>query len=151
MYERILVAVDGGPSSDLAIAQAAALAKALGAEVKVLYVVDDSDMFLDAGFVNPQEIMDGLVSVGKKALAAAARRFQDAGIRFQTELAEKPTVPGDIAGTIIRYAEHWPADVIVMGTHGRRGVRRVIMGSVSEGVVAGSGKPVLLIRGEPIH
>ena len=65
MYERILVAVDGGPSSDLAIAQAAALAKALGAEVKVLYVVDDSDMFLDAGFVNPQEIMDGLVSVGK--------------------------------------------------------------------------------------
>jgi len=151
MYERILVAVDGGPSSDLAIAQATGLAKALGAEVKVLFVVDDSEMFLDAGFVDPQQIMDGLISLGKKALAAAARRLQDAGVRFQTELADKPTVPGDIAGTIVRHAEHWPADVIVMGTHGRRGVRRVIMGSVSEGVVAGTGKPVLLIRGETLH
>ena len=148
MYERILVAVDGSPSSDLAIAQAAGLAKGLGAEVKVLFVVDEGEVFLEAGFVNPQDILNGLTDFGRKALAAAAHRLQDAGVRFQTELAEKSAVPGDIAGAIVGYADRWPADVIVMGTRGRRGVRRMIMGSVSEGVVANTSKPVLLIRGE---
>jgi nucleotide-binding universal stress UspA family protein len=68
MYERILVAVDGSPSSDLAIAQAAGLAKGMGAEVKVLFVVDEGEVFLEAGFVNPQDILNGLTDFGRKAL-----------------------------------------------------------------------------------
>ncbi len=149
MYERILVAVDGGPSSELAIAQAVGLAKQLDAEVKVLFVVDDSELFFEAAYiVDPADILRGMVEVGKKALSSAARRFENAGVRCLTELAEKPVSPGNISGTIVSHAEQWPADLIIMGTHGRRGMRRVIMGSVSEGVVSKSSRPVLLIRGE---
>lgn len=152
MYERILVAVDGGPSSELAIAQAVGLAKQLAAEVKVLFVVDDSELFFEAAYlVDPTEIVRGMIHVGRKALAVAALCFENAGVRCLTELAERPVSPGDISATIVDRAEHWPADLIIMGTHGRRGVRRVIMGSVSEGVVSKSGKPVLLIRGETEH
>lgn len=151
MYERILVAVDGGPSSQLAIAQAVGLAKHLAAEVKVLFVVDDSDAFFEPAYVDPNQIVSGMIEVGQKALATAARRFENAGVRCLTELIEQPLSPGDISGTIVRCADQWPADLIIMGTHGRRGVRRVIMGSVSEGVISKSGKPVLLIRGETVH
>nr|WP_315594443.1 universal stress protein [uncultured Cupriavidus sp.] len=151
MYERILVAVDGGPSSELAIAQAVGLAKQIGAEVKVLFVVDDSDLFFESAYIDPNEIVSGMINVGQKALAAAARRFENAGVRCLTELAEKPVSPGNISGTIVSHADQWPADLIIMGTHGRRGVRRVIMGSVSEGVIAKTAKPVLLIRGESVH
>ncbi len=151
MYERILVAVDGGPSSELAIAQAVGLARQIGAEVKVLFVVDDSDLFFESAYIDPNEIVSGMINVGQKALAAAARRFENAGVRCLTELAEKPVSPGNISGTIVSHADQWPADLIIMGTHGRRGVRRVIMGSVSEGVIAKTAKPVLLIRGETVH
>ena len=151
MYERILVAVDGGPSSDLAISQAVGLAKSMHAEVKVLFVVDDTELFFEPAFIDPEEIMRGMLSVGQKAVSSAARRFENAGVRCLTELAERPVSPGDLSGTIVHHAEQWPADLIVMGTHGRRGVRRVIMGSVSEGVVSRSSKPVLLIRGEKPH
>ncbi len=151
MYERILVAVDGGPSSELAIAQAVGLAKQLQAEVKVLFVVDDSELFFEHAYIDPNEIVNGMISVGQKALATAARRFENAGVRCLTELAEKPVSPGNISGTIVNHADQWPADLIIMGTHGRRGMRRVIMGSVSEGVISKSTKPVLLIRGETVH
>ncbi|AZG16886.1 MULTISPECIES: universal stress protein [Cupriavidus] len=151
MYERILVAVDGGPSSELAIAQAVGLAKQLQAEVKVLFVVDDSELFFEHAYIDPTEIVNGMVHVGQKALAAASRRFENAGVRCLTALAEKPVSPGNISGTIVSHADQWQADLIVMGTHGRRGMRRVIMGSVSEGVISKSAKPVLLIRGESVH
>lgn len=151
MYERILVAVDGGPSSELAIAQAVGLAKQLQAEVKVLFVVDDSELFFEHAYIDPNEIVSGMISVGQKALATAARRFENAGVRCLTELAEQPVSPGNISGTIVNHADQWPADLIIMGTHGRRGMRRVIMGSVSEGVISKSTKPVLLIRGETVH
>lgn len=151
MYERILVAVDGGPSSELAIAQAVGLAKSLQAEVKVLFVVDDSELFFEPAYVDPNAVVAGMINVGEKALAAAARRFENAGVRCLTELAEKPVSPGNISGTIVERADMWPADLIIMGTHGRRGVRRVIMGSVSEGVISKSTKPVLLVRCETVH
>ncbi|PLP97230.1 universal stress protein [Cupriavidus pauculus] len=151
MYERILVAVDGGPSSELAISQAVGLAKHLSAEVKVLFVVDDSELFFEYAHIDPSQIVGGMIEVGQKALASAARRFENANVRCLTELAEKPVSPGNISGTIVKCADHWPADLIIMGTHGRRGMRRVIMGSVSEGVISKSNKPVLLIRGETVH
>ncbi|MEN7530728.1 MULTISPECIES: universal stress protein [unclassified Cupriavidus] len=151
MYKRILIAIDGGPSSEQAIFQAVGLAKELGAEVKILFVVDDSEFFFEPAYVNPQEVLRGMLEVGQQALARAARRFENAGVRALTELAEKPVSPGDISGTIVSHAEQWPAELVVMGTHGRRGVRRMIMGSVSEGVVAKSAKPVLLIRGDTVH
>lgn len=56
--------------------------------------------------------------------------------------------PGKIADTIVAEADARNADLIVLGTHGRRGVRRLVMGSVAEGVIRQSNKPVLLVRSE---
>jgi nucleotide-binding universal stress UspA family protein len=148
MYKRILLAVDGSRSSDLALSQAITIAKATGAEVKVLYVVDDSDIYLDAGYFDPREVINNLAAHGRKVLDATIAGLGEAGIRCNAQLDEKPVAPGRISSTIVTEADSWDADLIVMGTHGRRGVRRMMMGSVSEGVVAKSNKPILLVRSE---
>ncbi|WP_354683502.1 universal stress protein [Cupriavidus necator] len=148
MYQRILLAVDGSRSSDLALSQAVIIARATGAEVKVLYVVDDSDVYFEASYFDPRELVENLTTHGRKALDAATARLGEAGIRNTTKLDEKPVAPGRISSTIVAEADAWNADLIVMGTHGRRGVRRLLMGSVSEGVLHKTIKPVLLVRSE---
>ncbi|SDD63632.1 Nucleotide-binding universal stress protein, UspA family [Cupriavidus sp. YR651] len=148
MYQRILLAVDGGPSSELAISQAQYMARATNAEVKAIFVVDDSDLFFETSYIDPNDVLRGLISVGQQALASAARKLNEAGIRCITELIERPVAPGQISSTIVAQADEWSADLIVMGTHGRRGMKRLIMGSVSEGVIAKTNKPVLLVRSE---
>ncbi|AEI80325.1 universal stress protein UspA family [Cupriavidus necator N-1] len=148
MYQRILLAVDGSRSSDLALSQAIIIAKATGAEVKALFVVDDSDVFFEASYFNPKELIDNITAHGRKALDAASARLSEAGVRNSVKLDEKPVAPGRISLTIVTEADAWNADLIVLGTHGRRGVRRLLMGSVSEGVLAKTSKPVLLVRSE---
>ncbi|AQV94000.1 MULTISPECIES: universal stress protein [Cupriavidus] len=148
MYQRILLAVDGSRSSDLALSQAIIIARATGAEVKALFVVDDSDVFFEASYFNPKELVDNITAHGRKALDAAAARLSEAGVRNSVQLDKKPVSPGRISLTIVTDADAWNADLIVLGTHGRRGVRRLLMGSVSEGVLAKTSKPVLLVRSE---
>ena len=148
MYKRILVPIDGGPSSALALSQAITVAKATGAQVKVLFVVDDSDVFFESSYPHAEDMTKAISRVGTSALSRASNRLGSAGVRFLTELAKRPITPGLIAATIVERADCWPADLIVMGTHGRRGLRRLILGSISEGVIAQTTKPVLLIRAE---
>jgi nucleotide-binding universal stress UspA family protein len=148
MYQRILLAVDGSRSSDLALSQAIIIAKATGAEVKALFVVDDSDVYFEASYFNPKELVDNIITHGRKALDAASARLSEAGVRNSVQLDEKPVSPGRISLTIVSEADAWNADLIVLGTHGRRGVRRLLMGSVSEGVLTKTSKPVLLVRSE---
>ncbi|AGW90065.1 MULTISPECIES: universal stress protein [Cupriavidus] len=148
MYKRILLAVDGSRSSDLALSQAIAIGRATNAEVKVLYVVDDSDIYFEAGYFDPHELVNKLVSHGRKALDATTAHLSEAGIRCNAQLDEKPVAPGRISSTIVNEANTRNADMIAFWTHGRRGVRRVLMGSVSEGVLAQTIRPVLLVRSE---
>jgi nucleotide-binding universal stress UspA family protein len=148
MYQRILLAVDGSQSSGLALSQAITIARATGAEVRALFVADDSDAFFDVAYFDAKALMEGILALGRKVLAEAAGRLEAAGVAHTTQLIEKPVAPGQISSTIVAQAEGWNADLIVLGTHGRRGVRRLLMGSVSEGVVSKSNRPVLLIRSE---
>ncbi|MGE8367071.1 universal stress protein [Cupriavidus basilensis] len=148
MYQKILLAVDGSRSSDLALSQAITVAKATGSEVKVLFVADDSDVFFSVGSYDPNKLMEGILAVGRNALAAAATRLAEAGVPHATRILERPVSPGQISTTIVEEADRWDADLIVVGTHGRRGFRRLVMGSVAEGVVHKSNKPVLMVRSE---
>lgn len=90
----------------------------------------------------------GDISHGRKALDAATDSLSEARIRCNAQLDEKPVAPGRISSTIVTEANTWNADMIILGTHGRRGVRRLLMGSVSEGVLAQTIRPVLLVRSE---
>lgn len=85
---------------------------------------------------------------GREILAATVDRFKAAGILCVTQMLERTNSPGLIADTIVAEADKWKADLIVLGTHGRRGIRRLVMGSVSEGVIRRTTLPVLLARSE---
>lgn len=148
MYQRILLAIDGSRSSDLALDQAITIAQPMGAEIKALYIVDDADMYFDASYFDPRELVSQLATHGRKVLDAAAARLTEAKIRHVTQLDERPVAPGQISSTIVTEADSWNADLIIMGTHGRRGIRRLLLGSVSEGVLAKTVRPLLLVRSE---
>ncbi|SDD84867.1 Nucleotide-binding universal stress protein, UspA family [Cupriavidus sp. YR651] len=148
MYQRILVAMDGGASSELALEQAMVIARAADAEVELVHVVDDRSPFLDVTGLDPMRLVEDLTTAGERVLSGAASRLEAWHIRHATRLLGRPMVDGDIAATIAAEANGWGADLIVMGTHGRRGVRRLVMGSVARGVIAQAVAPVLLVRAE---
>lgn len=146
MYQRILVALDGGRASEAALDHAIALAQATGAEVEAVFVIDDSSPFLDVTGMDPVRLAEDLATAAESVLSAAANRLGRAGVRHSTRLLGKHMIQDDIATTIVAEAGAWPADLIVLGTHGRLGARRLIMGSVSRGVMTQTNLPVLLVR-----
>jgi nucleotide-binding universal stress UspA family protein len=93
--------------------------------------------------VNMGPILDSLKAAGRKTLARVARSARIAGARSETALVEH--FGGRVADAIVAQAKRWRADLIVMGTHGRRGMKRVLLGSDAELVVRYSPVPVLLV------
>ncbi len=146
-YNRIVVAVDGSSTSDLALREALRVAGG-GATILALYVVDNGVMLFDAGYYDPTQIERAFADSGKRALEAAGKVLADAGATFETKLVTEPAVAGDIAGSINEAAREWGGDLLVIGTHGRRGVRRIVLGSVAEAVIRQATMPVLLVRGQ---
>lgn len=148
MYNTIMVAVDGSPVADLALAEAARLAKALGSTVHLVHVVDDGYVLYDVGYFEPTMVNQALVDAGRKILDTARQALVAEGVQCTTRLIEEPFSPADIAITIEQAAREAKAELIIMGTHGRRGVRRLVLGSVAEGVLRLSKAPVLMVRGD---
>ncbi|AGW90099.1 MULTISPECIES: universal stress protein [Cupriavidus] len=146
MYRRILLAIDGSRSSLNALEQAVSMALATHAEVSAMFVVDDSDLFFEIRPGYRPWLMADIIAYGKQVLARAGERLSAAGVRWSSRLAETPGTPAKVAEAIVAEADHWSADLIVMGTHGHRGVRRMVLGSVSEHVVSKTVRPVLLVR-----
>ena len=141
MYERILVPTDGSDVADAAAAHAVALAAAVGADLHVLYVVDADAM----GLVRPSqldvdEVRTSLSEAGERTAGAVADAAEEAGVEAETVV--RVGAPDE---AISEYAEEAAVDVIVMGTHGRSGLDRVILGSVTERVIRGSKIPVLAV------
>ncbi len=147
MYQRILVPSDGSPTSQRALEEALGLARQVGqgAQLELLHVVEiilfpDSEIYFN--YAELQKIMR---SSGEKILAQAEKMVREAGVAVQKRLLE---AGGErIANVIVEEARRWPADLIVIGTHGRSGFSRILFGSVAEGVVHTADVPVLLIRG----
>jgi nucleotide-binding universal stress UspA family protein len=147
MYQRILVPVDGSNTSDSALREAIKLASDRKAELWIVHVIEDVAPMWDVEFLNINDIREGLRQTGRRVLAKAEAVARDAGIKVETKLIETSPPGARIASMIAAEAKAWPADLIVIGTHGRRGVDHLLMGSVAEGVVRISPVPVLLIRG----
>lgn len=148
MYKRILVAVDGSDTSQLALREAVKLTKELKAQLRIVLVVEEMTIAWDAEFVDYHEIRKAVVHHGKEALKKAKLAAHEAGVEAETKLVELKDPGQRITDMIAQEADSWPADLIVIGTHGRRGFNHLLMGSVAEGVVRIATKPVLLIRGK---
>jgi nucleotide-binding universal stress UspA family protein len=139
MYERVLVPTDRSSEMDRVVAHAASLAEVHGGTLDFVYVVNT------AAFANlPMETSwDGLSETlreeGEAALAAAAEKAGDVP-------TERHLLEGGPSREITAYAERTGADLVVMGTHGRGGIDRILLGSVAERVVRSSPVPVLTVR-----
>lgn len=148
MYKRILVPVDGSPPSNKGLREALKLAKEKQCTMMLLHVVDELIITATPEAVyDATEIIESLREAGEEVLRASVETAQREGVTAESELVE--CVGGRAADIIVDRAKKWRADLIVLGTHGRRGVRRLVMGSDAEEVVRLSPVPVLLVRAEP--
>lgn len=140
MYERILVPTDGSDAAGVAVEHAIELASFVGARLYLLYVIDTS---ATAGVPRAQSgtIADILEDAGRQAIDDAMERAQAAEVPTETEIREGP-----VSDEIIAAAGAADADLIVMGTHGRSGIDRVLLGSVTDRVLKRSDCPVLVKR-----
>jgi nucleotide-binding universal stress UspA family protein len=145
MYQHILVPVDGSATSDRALQEAIRLARQQSAQLELVHVVEDIRLLDSDSYINYAEMQETVRKSGKKTLAHAQMVVQLTGMGAEINLLEAHGKR--IASIIVEEAERWPADLIVIGTHGRSGFSRVLFGSVAEGVVRTAHIPVLLIRG----
>jgi len=148
MYQRILVAVDGSATADLALQEALKWAQEGQAQLRLIHVIDVTSV--GEGQAVPETIARATRQKGQETLEMAARRARHVGVEVETVLLESHGQ--QFSRAIAEEAKHWPADLIVMGTHGRTGLARLVLGSVAEGVVHLASVPVLLIRSqEHVH
>ncbi len=147
-YNHILVAVDGSNGSNLALREATRLAKEMQAELQIVHVVDEATLNWDAEFADINEIRRSVRSSAQDILDEAAGVAREAGIEAGTRLMEIEVLGHTVSEMIAQEAAAWPADLIVIGTHGRRGLSHLLLGSVAEGVVRIAAKPILLVRGK---
>ena len=147
MYHRILVPVDGSPTSNAGLAEAIKLARLTGARVRVLHVVDETAFLLSGDSFAPMsgDVFTLLKEAGQAVLETARVTVDAAGIPVDTALFD--SLSSRLCDRVAEQVKKWGADVIVLGTHGRRGVGRMLLGSDAEQIVRTATVPVLLVRG----
>ena len=147
MYKSILVAIDGSQTSELALNEAIQFARAAGSRLHIVNVVDEVNLNWSE-FPNTAKLWNVLAASGRALLGKAASTAAEAGVEADTRLIELDRLGDRIPDVLAREADVWPADLIVVGTHGRRGLSHLFLGSVAEGIVRVASKPVLLVRGK---
>lgn len=149
MHHRILLAIDGSRPSDLAVDEAAKLGGE-GVQLKVITVADNPYLLLANPYgiyCNVETMREAIIEKCHHALQKAQRKLASLGVRAELHLVDlAETANFSIAEAILNYADTWQADLIVLGTHGRKGITRFFMGSVAECVARTSIRPVLLVR-----
>ena len=149
MYRRILVPVDGSGTSTLGLKQALGLARDQRARVRVLNVIDErviASAIDPYGAADTSALLQSMEATGKKALGAAVALAKPGKVTADT--AQVQSHGRYVSDVILDHAKTWRADLIVMGTHGRRGLNRLLLGSDAERVLREAPVPVLLVRGE---
>ena len=144
MFKQILVPIDGSPTAALAVAKALGLAKAFGATVTAIYVIDPYP-FTGVGteFAYGQDqYFAAAKAEANTALDAARATLEAGGVPTNTLSVDGHSVHRSILAT----AQSVGADLIVMGSHGRRGIEKLVLGSVTQRVLGDTHLPVLVVR-----
>ena len=145
MFKRILVPVDGSHTSTLGLQQAVKMAAEQKAKLRVISVVDylaiaqTLETSFDSGVV-----FEALRTESRRAIANALKLTHRHNVKAETALIEN--MSSRVADVVVREARKWKADLIVMGTHGRRGINRLMLGSDAETVLRTTQCPVLMVR-----
>lgn len=144
MYSNILVALDGGEMSPRVLDAALTLASTLHAQLHPVYIVEASVMAMGAPGYDPSILIATLREEGERLADEASKLMAARGV-IGTPLVAEADLGQTIAHRILSAAEELDADLIVMGTHGRSGLRRLMLGSVAESVLRHASIPVLMI------
>lgn len=144
MFKHLLVPIDGSPTSELAVGKAIGMAKAFDSAVTAIYVIDPYPFTgVGADFAYGQgQYLNAAKAAATEALADARKQMEQAGVKVQTATVESHTVWRGI----LEAAQSGGVDLIVMGSHGRSGIEKLVLGSVAQKIVTNTSLPVLLIR-----
>ena len=148
MYKRIAVAVDGSDTSTAALNEAVKLANVMGSTLLLLHVCEEIPVVWNMEGMTTfplEDVTQALIESGKQLLQRDKARVAESGIDAETRLVEDYNV--HVGAVISKEAEQWLADLLVVGTHGRKGLGHLLLGSVAEGVMRTASMPVLLLRG----
>jgi nucleotide-binding universal stress UspA family protein len=146
MYQRILVPVDGSATSDAGVAEAVRIAKLTHGQLRLLHVVDELPLTLSAeGYgAMSSDVLQLLRDGGERTLQRVRAGVHEQKIAVDTVLCE--SLAGRVCDHVAQQAKEWNADLIVLGTHGRHGAGRLLLGSDAEQVLRTAPVPVLLVR-----
>lgn len=149
MYKRILVPVDGSDAANRALSAALGLAVESGGIVRLLHVMDSGTFFggFDPYGTYTADLLGVMREAGMKVLNKALETAKAAGVEATWSLPEN--LDSRLGETVADEARLWNADLIVTGSHGRRGVGRIMLGSGAEQIMRHAPVPVLLIRATP--
>lgn len=147
MHQRILVPIDGSPTAQRAFDYALAIARENHAELIPIYVIDIPMVAYEAPGFDPSIVRDALLQTGEQLKKDALATMQHESVKGMPRVVEILAPGVDVAERILEEARSAHCDLVVMGTHGRRGVRRLVLGSVAERFARISCCPVLLIPG----
>jgi len=148
MFERILVPIDGSATSKRGVREAIAVAKLTSARIKLMHVFERPLLGIgsEAALLSVDDIYDVARDAGQALLSDAAASVKAAGIPVDEQLLERSgrRLCEQVADT----ADEWRASLIVLGSHGRRGLRRMLLGSDAEQILRTAPVPVLLVRAD---
>ena len=146
MYQRILVPVDGSSTSTRGLDEAIELAKLTGANLRLIHVVDALTFATGSELYGAYagDLIPKMREFGEQILEDARTRVQKRGVKVDSLLIDY--LPNRLSDIVAEQARDWGADLIVIGTHGRRGVGRMLLGSDAEQIVRTAPVPVLLVR-----
>lgn len=151
MFKRILVPVDGSDASRHALATAIGMAREAGAQLRLIHVLEDVAYLAgyDPAGAAAGELYRATREAGSKVLEDALRQSADAGLQAESELIDQFGEP--MPQAVANAAKSWNADLLVVGTHGRRGLSRLMLGSGAEQIIRLAPIPVLVIRSALPH
>jgi len=146
MYQRILLPFDGSATSSRGLDEAIGIATLTGASLRLIHMLDILDFTngFETAAIYTDHVIPFMRRTGEEILQGGKARVENAGVRADTVLLEG--MKTRLCDAVAEQARTWGADLIVIGTHGRRGVGRMLLGSDAEQIVRTSIAPVLLVR-----
>ncbi len=148
IYQHIMVAVDGSDTSKLALQEAIQIAQNLKSNLRIITVFDERFISYSEFYIDHDSLIPSFKEQGQNTLNTMEELARKSKIKYECRLVALKAEEGRIAEKIVAESNAWHADLLVIGTHGRRGFSHLFLGSVAEGVMRIATMPVLLVRGK---
>lgn len=152
MYKNIMLALDGSKISDSLVEEVTKLIKGRkGVNLRIIHVVDESFVYYGGQDFDYLSLIVSCQEAGQNILANAEKAISSQSpVKIETSLLELKPFHKRIAEVIVEEAKDWSADLLVIGTHGRRGFSHLLLGSVAENIIRIATTPILLVRSSEV-